>query len=153
MKTNITTMTTPNSRVLRMAHLIYATRQQNLDEALAYDPRLEWRNSLKRAWAVHRFKELLKTGVFMFYYTKLDTTIREAIGTLKMDYIPEEQRPKGISNRHNIVKYIAYYDLRKHEWRSFDINQVHLTCIYQCHMDWTPDSLLEFNLSDRRKSK
>jgi hypothetical protein len=136
-----------NSRVLKWAHLIYADRLQNMDEQLTYDPHLEWRNSLKRAWAVHRLCNLLRAGVFMFHYMKKDGSIREAIGTLQFKHIPVEQQPKGIANRHNIVRYVAYYDLRKHEWRSFDITQVHLTCIYECHQDWTPDSLLEFNLS------
>ena len=77
--------------------------------------------ALHYAWWFEDFRGKLRTGVFRFSYFKEDGSIREAVGTLNLDYIPEDKRPKG--TRKGKVNYATfpYYDLDRCAWRSFDI--------------------------------
>ena len=62
-------------------------------------------------------KEMLKTGKVHFEFAKRDGTLREAFGTLNMNYIPENMRPSDSSTNRNITT-LRYFDLDKNEWRS-----------------------------------
>jgi hypothetical protein len=57
----------------------------------------------------------LRKGVVHFRYTKLDGTIREAVGTLKSDMLPPMSgggRPTPDCNQ-------LYFDVEKQSYRSF----------------------------------
>ena len=54
--------------------------------------------ALKYAWWFEDFRKKLSTGVWRFSYFKKEGSIRQARGTLCMDLIPEDQRPKGINS-------------------------------------------------------
>ena len=62
-------------------------------------------------------KEMLKLGKVHFEFIKRDGTLREALGTLNMNYIPENMRPSDSSTNRNITT-LRYFDLDKNEWRS-----------------------------------
>ena len=90
--------------------------------------------ALKYAWWFEAFRAKLATGVYRFSYFKLDGTIREAVGTLCMDLIPEDKRPKGINSEalngtggalnraEPAAGVFAYYDLDAGGWRSFRLD-------------------------------
>ena len=118
------TTNTDKSRVASMALRIYQAH-----------PMLPWSECMKRAWDFHWFRQMLTKGIVNFRYWKRnpDATfegdpfiLREARGTLLTDIIPEDKRPKGTANRKTNYKNMAYYDLDREAWRSFDIN--HFEC-------------------------
>ena len=90
--------------------------------------------ALKYAWWFEDFRKKLSTGVWRFSYLKTDGSIREAVGTLCMDLIPEDKRPKGINsdalngtggalNRAEPAAGVfPYYDLDAAAWRSFRLD-------------------------------
>ncbi len=53
--------------------------------------------ALKYAWWFESFRAKLASGVYRFSYFKIDGSIREAVGTLNFDLIPEEHHPKSLS--------------------------------------------------------
>lgn len=77
--------------------------------------------ALKYAWWFEAFRNKLATGVYRFSYVKTDGSIREARGTLCLDIIPEDKRPK---NNEHVPSYdtFPYYDLEKAAWRSFRLD-------------------------------
>ena len=82
--------------------------------------------ALKYAWWFESFRKKLSTGVYRFSYFKKDGSIREAVGTLDLTRIPEEQRPKAYTTEeHEEYLYcstMCYYDLDAQGWRSFCID-------------------------------
>ena len=90
--------------------------------------------ALKYAWWFESFRTKLSTGVWRFSYLKKDGSIREARGTLCMDLIPEDQRPKGINSEalngtggalnraEPAAGVFPYYDLDAAAWRSFRLD-------------------------------
>ena len=90
--------------------------------------------ALKYAWWFENFRKKLSTGVWRFSYIKKDGSIREARGTLCMDLIPEDQRPKGINSEalngtggalnraEPAAGVFPYYDLDAAAWRSFRLD-------------------------------
>ena len=82
--------------------------------------------ALKYAWWFEAFRKKLATGVWRFSYFKKDGSIREAVGTLCMDLIPEDKRPKGDMSdgaaREPSVNTFPYYDLDAAGWRSFRLD-------------------------------
>ena len=90
--------------------------------------------ALKYAWWFEDFRKKLSTGVWRFSYLKKDGSIREARGTLCMDLIPEDQRPKGINSEalngtggalnraEPAAGVFPYYDLDAAAWRSFRLD-------------------------------
>ena len=86
--------------------------------------------ALKYAWWFEDFRTKLSTGVWRFSYFKKDGTIREAVGTLCMEFIPEDQRPKGDMSdgaaRKPAAGVFTYYDLYADgdcgAWRSFRLD-------------------------------
>ena len=86
--------------------------------------------ALKYAWWFEAFRQKLSTGVWRFSYFKTDGSIREAVGTLSMDLIPEDKRPKGDMSdgaaREPAAGVFPYYDLLADgdtgAWRSFRLD-------------------------------
>ena len=82
--------------------------------------------ALKYAWWFARFRNKLATGVYRFSYFKIDGSIREAVGTLNPDLIPEEHHPKSLSaarsDSSEIYSSFCYFDLDQQGWRSFRID-------------------------------
>ena len=90
--------------------------------------------ALKYAWWFESFRTKLSTGVWRFSYLKKDGSIREAVGTLCMDLIPEDKRPKGINSEalngtggalnraEPAAGTFPYYDLDAAAWRSFRLD-------------------------------
>ena len=90
--------------------------------------------SLKLAWYFEHFRDMLASGVYRFSYFKKDGSIREAVGTLCMDLIPEDKRPKGINSEalngtggalnraEPAAGVFPYYDLDAGAWRSFRLD-------------------------------
>jgi hypothetical protein len=61
----------------------------------------------------------LRTGIAKFAYVKKDGSLRLAIGTLKMDSVPESKHPKGV--RESSPKVLVYFDLERQDWRSVSV--------------------------------
>jgi hypothetical protein len=90
--------------------------------------------ALKYAWWFEDFRKKLSTGIWRFSYLKKDGSIREAVGTLCMDLIPEDKRPKGINSEalnstegalnraEPAAGVFPYYDLDAAAWRSFRLD-------------------------------
>ena len=90
--------------------------------------------ALKYAWWFENFRNKLQSGTYRFSYLKTDGTIREARGTLCMDLIPEDKRPKGINSEalngtggalnraEPAAGVFTYYDLDAAGWRSFRLD-------------------------------
>ncbi len=115
------TTNTDKSRVAIMAIRIYQA-----------NPTLAWSDCMKRAWDFHWFRQMLVNGIVHFRYWKANDdpatsnipfVLREARGTLLMDVIPEDKRPKGTATYKPNYKNMAYYDLDRENWRSFDITR------------------------------
>ena len=115
------TTKTDKSRVAGMAIRIFQAH-----------PTLTWSECMKRAWDFHWFRKMLTNGIVHFRYWKVNKRhffiqseepliLREARGTLLMDVIPEDKRPKGTANRKPNYGALSYYDLDREDWRSFDV--------------------------------
>ena len=82
--------------------------------------------ALKYAWWFEDFRKKLSTGVWRFSYYKKDGSIRQARGTLCMDLIPEDKRPKSLSSAPDVrpenYDTFPYYDLDAAAWRSFRLD-------------------------------
>lgn len=66
--------------------------------------------------SIDELREILRKKIVNFKFIKLDGEIRPAKGTLRMDYVPKTQHPKGI--RPSSPKVATFYDLEKKDWRS-----------------------------------
>ena len=62
--------------------------------------------------------EALKSGVVAFSYKKKDGTLRKAIGTKNLTFIPAEFHPKGNGDDKAAKTSITYFDMQKMQWRS-----------------------------------
>lgn len=82
--------------------------------------------ALKYAWWFESFRKKLQSGTYRFSYFKTDGSIREAVGTLCMDLIPEDKHPKGDMSdgaaREPNPDVFLYYDINAGGWRSFRLN-------------------------------
>jgi hypothetical protein len=82
--------------------------------------------ALKYAWWFEAFRKKLQTGTYRFSYFKTDGSIREAVGTLCMDFMPEDKRPKGDMSdsaaREPNPDVFPYYDINAGGWRSFRLD-------------------------------
>ena len=93
--------------------------------------RMFQRKACQRAWFFYHFTQWLQNGVVRFTYWKDDDTIREARGTLNLQWlVPTAHWPKGAQEpkaksqeaRVN-PSIVTYFDLEKQEWRSFRIER------------------------------
>lgn len=62
----------------------------------------------------------LRDGVAKFAYIKKDGSLRMAIGTLRLDGIPQSKHPKGV--RESSPKVLVYFDLERADWRSVSVD-------------------------------
>lgn len=69
---------------------------------------------------VQQQKELLESCVVKFKFQKTDGSIREAIGTTNLKFIPVAQHPKNPAAVSDNT--IPYYDLETGKWKSMQIN-------------------------------
>lgn len=67
-----------------------------------------------------QLKKNLKSGSLKFYFRKVGGELREAIGTLDLNRIPNASHPKGGKVPGDQT---AYYDLEKGAWRSVASSQ------------------------------
>ena len=105
-------MTTTNSRVMHMAHLLHRSR-----------PDFAWSDMLRHAWYFVRFRQWLHEGLVTFTYLKLDNSIRDARGTLNEHLIPKDDLPKGTGTAAVNYAVVKYYDIDRKGWREFDIRR------------------------------
>ena len=120
-------MKTPNSRVMKRAHILH--KSQNAGRQLAlntgHQPVLrDWSNALKQAWWFELFGKKLGAGFATFSFFKKDGTIREARGTRFLPLIPADKWPKNDPQHPHIPppSVFTFFDLDKQDWRSFDIS-------------------------------
>ena len=71
--------------------------------------------ALKVAWRNFKLKGAMQGGIVKFYFLKVDSTLREAYGTLKENLLPATQ---GTGRRANETVQV-YFDTDKQEFRSF----------------------------------
>lgn len=67
------------------------------------------------AWRNLKLRTAMQNGIVKFYFQKVDSTIREAYGTLKESLLPET---KGTGRKANDSLQV-YFDTERGEWRSF----------------------------------
>ena len=114
-------MKTNNSRVMKMAHILYKNR-----------PDFAWSDIVRHAWYFERFRSWLNAGVVTFSFWKKDGSIREAKGTTHPLLIPLDKRPKGEKAVSSQYSAISFFDLDKQDWRSFSItNFIGFVTIYE----------------------
>ena len=71
--------------------------------------------ALKSAWRVIKMKIKMKKGNVSFKFVKKDGSIREAVGTLNVDYTHKGSKSKNYS-------VFNYFDLESNGWRSFQVH-------------------------------
>ena len=103
-------------RLMRAAHAI-----QKSNPVILRGVPITQSQAVKYAWWFESFRLKLQNGIFRFSYFKTDGSIREATGTLNLELIPEEHRPKndGSTAKEPAPGVFTYYDLEKKSWRSF----------------------------------
>ncbi|MDR0573843.1 MAG: SH3 beta-barrel fold-containing protein [Tannerella sp.] len=72
--------------------------------------------AMKVAWANMKLKLLMKIGIVKFYFRKVDSSIREAYGTLSDRIVPATT---GNDTRKKNDTVQTYYDTERQEWRCF----------------------------------
>ena len=103
-------------RLMRTANYIRKARPANGNMAFA----------LSTAWWFESFRDAISNGFARFTFTKLDGTSRTALGTRSPRLIPVDKTPKGdmsdgAATWKDNAKSIAYFDLDRNEWRSFNV--------------------------------
>lgn len=71
--------------------------------------------ALKCAWVNMKLVREFHNRVVKFYFQKVDSSVREAYGTLKSELVPET----GNSNRAKNDTVQCYFDTEKSAWRCF----------------------------------
>lgn len=102
---------TIKSNVFKLAWVFIRKHQVTLSEAL------------KTAWRNIKLRIAMATKIVAFTFRKADGTIREAIGTLKSDILPQV---KG-TGRPTPEHLQLYYDIQKQCYRCF--NKIELLTI------------------------
>lgn len=110
-------------RLMRAAHAM-----QKSNPVILRGVPISQSQALKYAWWFEGFRLKLQKGIYDFSYFKTDGTIREARGTLNLELIPEDKRPKGENSSplrggrvgsEPAPGVFTYYDLIAQGWRSF----------------------------------
>ena len=114
---------TKNSMALHMAHYIYMCETRDLG-LIVNKNIVTWSRALKRGWFFVDLREMMKKSVVRFMFKKKDGSIRYAKGTLHPILIPDDKKAKhdGLTQWNEQYKAIAFFDLDKQEWRSFNIH-------------------------------
>lgn len=71
--------------------------------------------AMKLAWANAKLKAAMRKGVVRFKFVKVDGSIRDAVGTLAEDIVPQT----GMGGRKRNSGVTVYFDLTRQSWRSF----------------------------------
>lgn len=80
---------------------------------------VSWSEALRIAYRAAKLREQMRNGVVRFTFTKKSTgEKREAIGTIRLDSMPEEKRPKN-NRQPKATNTVPFFDTVKGEWRSF----------------------------------
>lgn len=111
--------TTDKSRVMHMAHKL-----------LTFYPTLSWSEIMKLAWQFLYLRQMLRRGIVMFSYYKVNDVIltralRQARGTLCNELIPADKQPTGSPLYTPNYTTMSYYDLDAQGWRSFRLDCLH----------------------------
>lgn len=69
---------------------------------------------------VQQQKDLLNNCVVKFQFQKTDGSIRTAVGTTNLKFIPEAKHPKNPAATSDNT--IPFYDLESGSWKSMQIN-------------------------------
>ena len=107
-------------RLMRAAHAM-----QKSNPVILRGVPITQSQAVKYAWWFEGFRKQLQNGIYDFSYIKTDGSIREARGTLCLDLIPKEHRPKtdGSTAKEPAPGIFTYYDFfadgDKGGWRSF----------------------------------
>ena len=79
------------------------------------------------------FRKLLNTKILTFYYRKKNGTLRKAVGTTCLDYVPTDKLPKNLtptlSKGEGVAQqrpegYVNYYDFTVCGWRTLRLKHV-----------------------------
>lgn len=76
--------------------------------------------ALKISWHLHKIKTKMRIGEVHFSYKKTDGSIREALGTLNLNMIPQDAST-FTGNYTKNPDQVRYYDIESRGWRSFNI--------------------------------
>lgn len=95
---------THKAKLFRMAHALKG-KFENFGQALAH------------AWKVLKLKVRMQLGNVRFKFIKADGSIREAVGTLNIQY----ERKTGYVEQ---FKTLPYYDCEKNGWRAFKLENL-----------------------------
>ena len=109
-----------HKRVMHMAHILY---RRDCDLSPISDAKPDWKRSCNEAWDIQDVRTALQKGRVKLIYIKKNGEEVCRIGTLNPDFIPGSKMPKGTDKVTLEPNYetIAYYDLDKRGWRSFQI--------------------------------
>ena len=69
------------------------------------------------------FRLLLQTNIVTFHYRKKNGTLRKAVGTTCLDFVPTDMLPKGIGTERP-AGYVNYYDFTVQGWRTVRLKHV-----------------------------
>lgn len=75
--------------------------------------------ALKYAWKVVKLKSKMTTQVVSFKFKKVDGSIRQALGTLRPDYLPSSTGKRGSKDT-----VLTYFDLERQEYRCTKIENL-----------------------------
>ena len=110
------------TRAMIMAHILHKHKpaSPNGSPALVLN---QWADIVRHAWYFVRFRHWLNDHVVKFSYFKKDGSIRQAIGTTNLFFVPHAKHPLNglVDCRNKSCQTITYFDLGKQEWRCFDI--------------------------------
>ena len=109
-----------HKRVMHMAHILY---RRDCDLSPISDVKPDWKRSCNEAWDIQDVRTAMQQGLVKIYFVKKNGEVVSRIGTLNPDFIPGSKMPKGTDSVTLTPNYetIAYYDLDKRGWRSFQI--------------------------------
>jgi hypothetical protein len=68
---------------------------------------------------VNELRNRLREGVVKFFFQKKNGQLREAIGTTKLEAIPNEKHPQGI--RQSPPSVVTFFDIEKQSWRCVSV--------------------------------
>ena len=93
---------TPMNQVMKTAWAIIKKHGLSLSEAM------------KKAWASWRIKKAMKAGNARFIFKKKDNSIREALGTLNIDYERKSKRKPNYT-------MVSFFDVEAQAWRAYSV--------------------------------
>ena len=97
-------------------------------EIQAKTPTLSFGDCLRQSWAIvkaNALKAALKMGIVYFSFIKADGTLRNAVGTMNLEYFT----PLFITDKHKdkeitYTSAISYWDMELNTWRSYRVDRL-----------------------------